>query len=397
MQLLAARTPDMRFTQRSVGGGRDLAALRAPDTPVFVIECNVRASRSMPFCSKVLGFDLIEIATRAMVGLPVARVAPATAATVSHVGVKVPQFSFNRLPGFDPLLGVEMASTGEVACIGGTVHDAFLKALVASGVKLPRPGDGVLLHCDLRAASAAVAADGELGADNDSAARSDTDASDEGSDVQSGGGDDAGRQLAGDGGATNLAGSGATGGAASASASNAAVLRNGEASDAYAALIEMALALSAARFKLYTCDAATTTALFVAGVDARVAVQDGVQLVRSKSVSLVISLAGLRHDPQSALTRALRQAAVQTNTALVTSDQVGIVLCTALGGSEPTRVSIDSLQDIVRRGRSPAQAYTPPALSKLNEPARRGDHRPSLADLYDAATVKSNNERACMY
>src|SRR5690242_3255650 len=87
----------------------------AKDDEIKVIECNVRASRSTPFVSKVMGVDLIEMATKAMAGLPVTEY-PATNIPKDYVGVKVPQFSFSRLAGADPVLGVEMASTGEVAC-----------------------------------------------------------------------------------------------------------------------------------------------------------------------------------------------------------------------------------------------------------------------------------------
>ncbi|KCV72588.1 likePyrABCN [Fonticula alba] len=113
----------------------------AKDRRIQVIECNLRASRSMPFDSKVTGVDLIEMATRAMVGLPVTAYPAPTPTPGSGSGpvvaVKVPQFSFSRLSGADPVLGVEMASTGEVACFGRTHHEAYLKALEATGFRLP--------------------------------------------------------------------------------------------------------------------------------------------------------------------------------------------------------------------------------------------------------------------
>ena len=87
----------------------------AKDNEIKVIECNVRASRSFPFVSKVMGLDLIEMATKAMSGLPVREYPPLTIQP-DYVAVKVPQFSFSRLSGADPVMGVEMASTGEVAC-----------------------------------------------------------------------------------------------------------------------------------------------------------------------------------------------------------------------------------------------------------------------------------------
>ncbi|KAJ8610937.1 hypothetical protein MRB53_038241 [Persea americana] len=104
---------------------------------IKVIECNIRASRSFPFVSKVMGVDLIEMATKAMVGIPVAAYPP-TNITADYVGVKVPQFSFSRLSGADPVLGVEMASTGEVASFGRDKYEAYIKALISTGFRLPK-------------------------------------------------------------------------------------------------------------------------------------------------------------------------------------------------------------------------------------------------------------------
>jgi carbamoyl-phosphate synthase large subunit len=113
------------------------------DDVVNVIECNLRASRSMPFVSKTRGINLIEQATLVMLDKKInVQLSPMTA--VPHVGVKVPQFSFMRLSGADPVLGVEMLSTGEVACIGETFSDAFSKALQAAEVHIP-PKDGAIL------------------------------------------------------------------------------------------------------------------------------------------------------------------------------------------------------------------------------------------------------------
>ena len=109
----------------------------AKDNEIKVIECNVRASRSFPFVSKVMGVDLIEMATKAMAGLPLVEYPPVNI-PADYVGVKVPQFSFSRLSGADPVLGVEMASTGEVACFGRTKYEAYIKALISTGFKLPR-------------------------------------------------------------------------------------------------------------------------------------------------------------------------------------------------------------------------------------------------------------------
>ncbi|KAL4891522.1 hypothetical protein BDV59DRAFT_203428 [Aspergillus ambiguus] len=109
----------------------------AKDNDIKVIECNVRASRSFPFVSKVMGVDLIEMATKAMIGAPFAEYPPVNVPK-DYVGVKVPQFSFSRLSGADPVLGVEMASTGEVASFGRDKYEAYLKALLSTGFRLPK-------------------------------------------------------------------------------------------------------------------------------------------------------------------------------------------------------------------------------------------------------------------
>lgn len=109
----------------------------AKDNDIKVIECNVRASRSFPFVSKVTGVDLIELATKAIMGVPFEPY-PVVERPAGAVGVKVPQFSFSRLSGADPVLGVEMASTGEVACFGVDKYEAYLKALLSTGFKIPR-------------------------------------------------------------------------------------------------------------------------------------------------------------------------------------------------------------------------------------------------------------------
>ena len=108
----------------------------AKDNEVKVIECNLRASRSFPFVSKVINQNFIEIATKIMTGHPVEPI-DKRAFELNHVGVKAPEFSFTRLDGADPTLGVEMASTGEVACLGNDFNEAFLKALLAVGLRLP--------------------------------------------------------------------------------------------------------------------------------------------------------------------------------------------------------------------------------------------------------------------
>jgi len=111
---------------------------------VKVIECNVRASRTLPFISKTLNVNFVELATRAMLGQ---KIEPRQVYLLDFdfVACKVPMFSFLRLSGADPHVGVEMQSTGEVACFGRDAHEAFLKGLLASGVKIPREPCGILL------------------------------------------------------------------------------------------------------------------------------------------------------------------------------------------------------------------------------------------------------------
>ena len=109
----------------------------ACDNFVRVIECNLRASRSFPFVSKVLKHNFIELATKVMLGQHPQRVA-ADAYDLGYVGVKSAQFSFSRLQEADPLLGVDMASTGEVGCIGDDVHEALLKSAIAVGNSIPK-------------------------------------------------------------------------------------------------------------------------------------------------------------------------------------------------------------------------------------------------------------------
>jgi len=109
------------------------------DDTVKIIECNVRASRSFPFVSKILGVDFIRQAVNAMLGKPIdPSLRNLDLSKLNFVGVKVPNFSFARLADADPVLGVEMASTGEVACYGRNKHEAFLKAMLARNFKLPR-------------------------------------------------------------------------------------------------------------------------------------------------------------------------------------------------------------------------------------------------------------------
>uniref|UniRef100_A0A8D0L7Y5 Carbamoyl-phosphate synthetase 2, aspartate transcarbamylase, and dihydroorotase n=1 Tax=Sphenodon punctatus TaxID=8508 RepID=A0A8D0L7Y5_SPHPU len=110
--------------------------LIAKDDQLKVIECNVRVSRSFPFVSKVLGVDLVALATQVIMGEEVEPVGLMTGTGI--VGVKVPQFSFSRLAGADVVLGVEMTSTGEVACFGENRCEAYLKAMLSTGFKIPK-------------------------------------------------------------------------------------------------------------------------------------------------------------------------------------------------------------------------------------------------------------------
>ncbi|HQJ46890.1 MAG TPA: carbamoyl-phosphate synthase large subunit, partial [Ignavibacteriaceae bacterium] len=111
----------------------------AKDNKVKVIECNLRASRSFPFVSKTLKINFIEIATRLMLGEKVPHI-DKSSFDLDYVGVKASQFSFTRLKGSDPVTGVEMSSTGEVACLGDDFNEAFLKSLLAIGQKVPNKG-----------------------------------------------------------------------------------------------------------------------------------------------------------------------------------------------------------------------------------------------------------------
>ena len=108
----------------------------AKGNEIKVIECNLRASRSFPFVSKVLKINFIELATRIMLGLPVEK-PNKNEFDLDYVGIKASQFSFNRLQKADPVLGVDMASTGEVGCIGDDVSEAVLKSMLSVGLRIP--------------------------------------------------------------------------------------------------------------------------------------------------------------------------------------------------------------------------------------------------------------------
>ncbi len=115
--------------------------LLAKGNAVKVIECNLRASRTFPFISKTFDVNFITLATKVMMGYPCK---PFTISLYDYdyVAVKAPMFSFTRLRGADPTLGVEMSSTGEVACFGKDVQEAFLQALLASNFNLPKKSSG---------------------------------------------------------------------------------------------------------------------------------------------------------------------------------------------------------------------------------------------------------------
>ena len=109
----------------------------ARDNDILVIECNLRASRSFPFVSKVLKINLIELATRVMLGLPVEKPSK-NLFDLDYVGIKASQFSFNRLQKADPVLGVDMSSTGEVGCLGDDTNTALLKSMLSVGHRIPK-------------------------------------------------------------------------------------------------------------------------------------------------------------------------------------------------------------------------------------------------------------------
>ena len=116
----------------------------AKENAIKVIECNLRASRSFPFISKVLKINFIDLATRIMLGLPVEK-PHHTLFDIDYVGIKASQFSFSRLQKADPVLGVDMVSTGEVGCLGNDTDCAILKAMISVGQRIPDKGKGILL------------------------------------------------------------------------------------------------------------------------------------------------------------------------------------------------------------------------------------------------------------
>lgn len=109
----------------------------AKNNDIKVIECNLRASRSFPFVSKVLKINFIDLATKVMLGIPVEK-PNKNAFDLDYVGIKASQFSFSRLQGADPVLGVDMSSTGEVGCLGENTSEALLKSMLSVGYKIPK-------------------------------------------------------------------------------------------------------------------------------------------------------------------------------------------------------------------------------------------------------------------
>jgi len=122
----------------NISGPYNSQFIITPEGEALVIECNVRASRSLPFMSKTLRQDMVEIMGKVLLGKDMSDVRPCDPKKLGYVGVKVPQFSWTRLRGADPRCGVEMASTGEVATFGLTTEEAFLKSVNSTHIKFPR-------------------------------------------------------------------------------------------------------------------------------------------------------------------------------------------------------------------------------------------------------------------
>lgn len=143
-KLYVETTRQVRKAGREIAKGLNLNGpfniqFLAKANKIKVIECNARAARSFPFVSKTVGLNLADAATDVMIGIT-PNLARLNEDDLPHVGVKAPMFSFTRLAGVDPILGVEMASTGEVGCLAETMDEALLLALQASGIKIPKKG-----------------------------------------------------------------------------------------------------------------------------------------------------------------------------------------------------------------------------------------------------------------
>ncbi|EPE29223.1 Glutathione synthetase ATP-binding protein [Glarea lozoyensis ATCC 20868] len=139
----------------SITGPFNMQIIKADDLEgglpaLKVIECNLRASRSFPFVSKVLGLNFIDVATKALVGKNVPEPTDLMAVKRDYLATKVPQFSWTRLAGADPFLGVEMSSTGEIACFGKDLVEAYWASLQATmNFRMPEPGEGLLFGGDI--------------------------------------------------------------------------------------------------------------------------------------------------------------------------------------------------------------------------------------------------------
>jgi carbamoyl-phosphate synthase large subunit len=139
----------------SITGPFNMQIIKADDPSggepaLKVIECNLRASRSFPFVSKVLGTNFIDVATKALIGRDVPEPTDLMAVKRDYLATKVPQFSWTRLAGADPFLGVEMASTGEIACFGKDLVEAYWTSLQSTmNFRVPEPGEGLLFGGDI--------------------------------------------------------------------------------------------------------------------------------------------------------------------------------------------------------------------------------------------------------
>jgi carbamoyl-phosphate synthase large subunit len=149
-----------------ISGPFNMQIIRKPptedaDAELKVIECNLRASRSFPFVSKVLGHNFIDTAAAAIMDTNVPAPIDLMKEKRDYVAIKVPQFSWTRLGGADPFLGVEMASTGEVAAFGKDIHEAYWASLLSvNGFKLPTAGKGILIGGDIEKPEMATVAKG---------------------------------------------------------------------------------------------------------------------------------------------------------------------------------------------------------------------------------------------
>ncbi|KAF7321587.1 Carbamoyl-phosphate synthase [Mycena kentingensis (nom. inval.)] len=133
-----------------ISGPFNMQIIKTRDNELKVIECNLRASRSFPFVSKVLGHNFIDTATKAIVGQDVPKPVDIMAEKRDYTSIKVAQFSWTRLGGADPFLGVEMASTGEVASFGSDVYEAYWASLLSTtGFKVPQANSGILIGGDI--------------------------------------------------------------------------------------------------------------------------------------------------------------------------------------------------------------------------------------------------------